>query len=245
MFALESLTSNSRIRDVNPTTKRLVDRCLSGDWCVQYRKAHKDTDVEFRRGSPSSDTSVAQNNPQYGVGSVTASQLQRTASGRVKTLKSSKSVEHLKGDPTLRSPLDGARRPSNASTHSFSGVATASAPKPDLAMAPSKRKGTTDSEHIDGTHSGRHHTSQTHNVTAEFHHHHHQLLAPDVSLPTSPVPPTIYNTETTLISTPTSPRRPAPAPPKRRKPPAIPVGRTHGGATITTIKSSATSPLSR
>ncbi|KAJ2919761.1 hypothetical protein MD484_g678, partial [Candolleomyces efflorescens] len=29
---LESLIANADIRDVNPTTKRLVERCLSGDW---------------------------------------------------------------------------------------------------------------------------------------------------------------------------------------------------------------------
>ncbi|EJD01900.1 uncharacterized protein FOMMEDRAFT_147075 [Fomitiporia mediterranea MF3/22] len=45
---LESLISHSSIRDINPTTKRLVERCLSGDWCVQLRRVN----------SPGSDTTA-------------------------------------------------------------------------------------------------------------------------------------------------------------------------------------------
>ena len=45
---LESLVSHSSIREVNPTTKRLVERCLAGDWCVQLR----------RTDSPASDSSA-------------------------------------------------------------------------------------------------------------------------------------------------------------------------------------------
>ena len=36
---LESLIENETIRDVDPTTKRLVARCMGGEWCVQFRKA--------------------------------------------------------------------------------------------------------------------------------------------------------------------------------------------------------------
>ncbi|KAH9934484.1 uncharacterized protein BXZ73DRAFT_45715 [Epithele typhae] len=35
---LECLIENESIRDVNPTTKRLVSRCMSGGWCVQLCK---------------------------------------------------------------------------------------------------------------------------------------------------------------------------------------------------------------
>ncbi|PIL30535.1 hypothetical protein GSI_07235 [Ganoderma sinense ZZ0214-1] len=35
---LESLIENEKIRDVDPTTKRLVHRCMNGEWCVQFRK---------------------------------------------------------------------------------------------------------------------------------------------------------------------------------------------------------------
>jgi hypothetical protein len=34
---LESLVANSDIRDVDPTTARLVARCLSGDWCIPVK----------------------------------------------------------------------------------------------------------------------------------------------------------------------------------------------------------------
>jgi hypothetical protein len=34
---LESLVGHERIRDISPTTKRLVERCLSGDWCIGLR----------------------------------------------------------------------------------------------------------------------------------------------------------------------------------------------------------------
>lgn len=44
---LEGLISHSSIREVNATTKRLVERCLSGDWCVQLRRVD----------SPGSDSS--------------------------------------------------------------------------------------------------------------------------------------------------------------------------------------------
>ncbi|KAI0749911.1 hypothetical protein C8Q80DRAFT_1269710 [Daedaleopsis nitida] len=35
---LESLIQNESIRHVDPTTKRLVERCMSGEWCVKLRK---------------------------------------------------------------------------------------------------------------------------------------------------------------------------------------------------------------
>ncbi|KAK7449214.1 pre-rRNA processing [Stygiomarasmius scandens] len=46
LYALESLTRNSSIRDINPTTKRLVERCLSGEWCVQLKKEKAKKDME-------------------------------------------------------------------------------------------------------------------------------------------------------------------------------------------------------
>lgn len=35
--ALESLIAHQEIREVSSTTKRLVERCLNGEWCVQHR----------------------------------------------------------------------------------------------------------------------------------------------------------------------------------------------------------------
>lgn len=52
---LESFVRNSRVRDVNPTTKRLVERCLAGEWCVSLKQTttRKDS-AEDDRDSESS-----------------------------------------------------------------------------------------------------------------------------------------------------------------------------------------------
>src|SRR5882757_9750503 len=49
LVALESLLGNSKIREVNPTTKRLVDRCLSGDWCVQLKELRENAGYGVQR----------------------------------------------------------------------------------------------------------------------------------------------------------------------------------------------------
>ncbi|KAI0788074.1 hypothetical protein C8Q74DRAFT_1196509 [Fomes fomentarius] len=46
---LESLVENESIRDLDPTTKRLVARCLSGDWCVHLRKSTPTISTEGRK----------------------------------------------------------------------------------------------------------------------------------------------------------------------------------------------------
>src|SRR5260221_8642165 len=63
--ALESLTENEEIREVSSTTKRLVERCLSGEWCVQHRKPNNVARVAAestmqRTASPSSDRVATQ-----------------------------------------------------------------------------------------------------------------------------------------------------------------------------------------
>ncbi|KAF8351957.1 hypothetical protein F5887DRAFT_836240, partial [Amanita rubescens] len=127
--ALESLLGNSRIRDVNPTTKRLVDRCLSGDWCLQFRKSR---DNDPGRASPTSESSSTLS-PTVGETVITAASvhLQRTPSAKAKALKLSRSVENLTGriDHTLRIPADDIRRMSNGSVASLpSGAAAAGIP---------------------------------------------------------------------------------------------------------------------
>lgn len=242
VYALESLMGNARIRDVNPTTKRLVERCLGGEWCVQLRKAQPPEGDLHRRGTPTSDTGPLSPN-QMGVSSVAASaQLQRSSS---KTLKSSKSVEHLKGRSERqpwapRSALDKIRRPSNASSHSLSGVANANVPHSANPPLPTpRRKGTIASEPGDANLSNRHPNSYT-DREGEFHKPNYQLIPP-VNL--NPVAPSLMDGGPQILA---PQRRSAPPPPpKRRKPPAIPAGRTNGGATITTIRTSTTSPLSK
>jgi hypothetical protein len=69
---------NSQIRDIDPTTKRLVDRCLSGEWCIQYRKANivhcgVRADPEIARvGSPGSDSFTFASFPGIAVATISA-----------------------------------------------------------------------------------------------------------------------------------------------------------------------------
>ncbi|KAJ7768649.1 hypothetical protein DFH07DRAFT_807525 [Mycena maculata] len=261
VFALESLTGNSGIRDISPTTRRLVERCLSGEWCVQLRKTHSPlpiSDDDKWRGSASSDAShYAQMNMP---GMAASAQLERAPSGR-RTLKSSKSVENLKGHSVTRSALEtGVRRPSNASSINLVASATAPSAKTN-SLAPPTRKGSADSGPVEGSYADRHrapqphpgHTSELSFPTAPLH---HSPLASTMSFGASslpPTPPTPMSPSAIQVHVQPPPpqqqqqqRRSAPPPPpKRRKPPAIPVGRTNGGATITAIRSTIASPLTK
>ncbi|KAF8056906.1 hypothetical protein FPV67DRAFT_631365 [Lyophyllum atratum] len=235
VYSLESLVANARVRDVNPTTKRLVERCLSGAWCVNLIKATPVDDPE-RAASPGSDVSAALSPSLVGLSSVHASsQLQRD---NYKPLKASKSAENLRAarpdaPKPNHSPLDNIRRPSNASAISISGVANAIAPHPSSHLAPvSKRQGTARATEAENHFCGRLPPSPL--KETGFRSHHHQLTPPSDSLPE----PGIQTRQPHRRSAP-------PPPPKRRKPPAIPVERTHGGATITTIQSSASVTMAK
>ncbi|KAJ7173053.1 hypothetical protein C8R43DRAFT_978290 [Mycena crocata] len=264
VFALESLTGNSGIRDISPTTRRLVERCLGGDWCVHLRKtnsparvADPTSDDDKRRGSGSSDAS-AHTHSHLNMPSMSASaQLERSASGKTRTLKSSRSVEFIKGHSATqqsqqRSTLE-VRRPSNASSINL--VAAATAPTSNNHALPlPTRKGSANSGPVDGSFADRHrHPHPGHSSALSFPpQNHNSHLSPTViasSLSTSSLPPMPTTPPASIEVQPPPPQRRSapPPPPKRRKPPAVPVGRTHGGATITTIRSSAlsTSPLAK
>ena len=212
------MISNTMIREISPTTKRLVERCLSGDWCVQL--------VELRRGtkrsqSPSSDGSSTLSPPA----NITLMPIGSFSAG--KSLKQSKSVENLTSarfDPpklTLRSPLDQIFRPSNASVASLPALATSSKNGSNITH---KKRSTTLGQDV--SYSFQHNGSPGHIPSS---------ISESIK--------TISDDSASLISKPH--RRPPPAPPKRRKPPAIPIGRTNGGAVITSIRSSEPSPLSK
>ncbi|KAJ7443921.1 hypothetical protein B0H11DRAFT_2090214 [Mycena galericulata] len=265
VFALESLTGNTGMRDISPTTRRLVERCLSGDWCVQLRKTHiphrvadPTSDDDTRRGSSSSEAS-ARAHTHLNMPSMSASaQLERSASGKGRTLKSSKSVEFLKGysasqpqqRTATRSALDTGRRPSNASSINL--VASATAPGSNNLTLPT-RKGSADSGPIGGSFADRHrtpHPGHTSELSFPPTAHHSHITSPTVITSSLSLPPSMPATPPSPIQIHVQPppqRRSAPPPPpKRRKPPAIPVAHTSGGATITTIRSSlASSPLSK
>lgn len=216
---LESMLSNSNIREVSPTTKRLVERCLSGDWCVQLVELRKDP--VKRPLSPSSDASSSLSPPA----TIVSMPIGNVGS---KSLKQSKSVEILTSarfdvpkPTTLRSPLDQIRRPSNSSVPSLPALATPLKNVPGNAQK--KRSFTLNSE-------------------TSYPSQHISNGEPPLSAP-SPISESIKSGADHSISKPH--RRPPPVPPKRRKPPAIPIGRTNGGAVMTSIRSSEPSPLSK
>ncbi|KAJ7076503.1 hypothetical protein B0H15DRAFT_595737 [Mycena belliarum] len=265
VFALESLTGHSTIRDVSATTRRLVERCLSGDWCVQLRKAHPSSDTtsddDVRRGSRSNGVSGRTVSNMNAPSMSASAQLERSASGKTRTLKTSKSVEFIKGyaatqqaqaqRPPTRSALDTVRRPSNASSINL--VAGATAPVHVGTLPPPLRKGSADSGPVGGAFADRHRVAHT-SAPAPTAHHAPVPIAGSLSgssLRSAPPPPA-------TIQVPVQPSAPAPVPqrrsappppPHRRKPPAIPAARansTAAGTTITTIRSSATtSPLAQ
>ena len=131
--ALESLVANQEIREVGPTTKRLVERCLSGEWYVQHRTsgASGRVSAEFgmqRTESPSSDRVATQSlTPKISIPSppTTDSSLLRRRS-----VKGSRSAENLRGLATASAKpasraLETLRKPTNDSSLN---LAIASAP---------------------------------------------------------------------------------------------------------------------
>ncbi|KAH7091789.1 hypothetical protein BKA62DRAFT_723976 [Auriculariales sp. MPI-PUGE-AT-0066] len=67
VHTLQSLLGHANIRDISPTTKRLVERCLAVEWCKEFVTVSVPVAaVEYRRGSdatipgsPTSPTSVS------------------------------------------------------------------------------------------------------------------------------------------------------------------------------------------
>jgi hypothetical protein len=241
--ALESLIQNASIRDINPTTKRLVERCLSGEWCVQLKTSKH----ERRVGSPTSESAASAAHALENLfasaepSMTTAINLERSTSisGKSKALKTSKSMEFKKDkahhQKPVRSPVERIRRPSNSNSGllSLNGGATVSVP-----TSPLPRK--CNSADVDGSFGVttiRHHPFQTHPMP--------QQSRPPIASPSISITSTASQEHVSPPAEQSRSRRPAPpAPTKRRQPPTIPSARTNGDASITTIRSSARSPLS-
>ena len=132
--ALESLVAHQDIREVSSTTKRLVDRCLTGEWCVQHRTPHNVARVSAeswmqRTESPSGDRVAAQSlTPK--LPSASAAPIADPSISRRRSVKGSRSAENLRGlaatsaKPASRG-LEVLRKPSNnSSLH----LATATSP---------------------------------------------------------------------------------------------------------------------
>lgn len=227
-MALESLTQNANIRDVNPTTKRLVERCLTGEWCVQLRKSSFDKDAlnfqsSFRQGSPSHDilASTSPTGLQFQTAISTSFERPHDNSAplqaKSKQLKPSRSVENLKSHSTKPPPsrsVDGVRRPSKESTTSFGVVASTTT---NTTKSREKPESMDDGSLLQ------------------------QAAKPPKHYPHLSPPPTPSSLAPIISSVTKKARRPPPAPPKRRKAPPVPFGQTHGGPVITTIASSSLS----
>ncbi|KAF7330025.1 DUF2013 domain-containing protein [Mycena kentingensis (nom. inval.)] len=253
MLALESLTGNARIRDVNATTKRLVERCLTGEWCVQLRAARRSMEDDDRTSDVSGGAPE-----RSGMTTPATVQLERSASNK-RTLKSSKSMEFVKGQANGVS----ARRPSNASSLNL--VTNASMPSgPASPLSPS-RKGSADTA-LQGYRSvsSPHHPQHPQPLLAppvpplpSHNHPHHSLTA--LSPPAHAPSVATSRSDSALVPSadpiPQQPaqRRSAPPPPtKRRKPPAVPTSAKSAppgpSITVTTIPirtTRATSPLAK
>ncbi|KZT26183.1 hypothetical protein NEOLEDRAFT_1132760 [Neolentinus lepideus HHB14362 ss-1] len=248
--ALESLIENADIRNVNPTTKRLVERCLSGEWCVQFRKTsgesksktrlgHLDLGPDHRVDSPSNDHVAAAGtsamSPSTPHGFLGHGEKERT---RGKTLKSSRSVENMKAAgasapvPASRNLANLKGKPANESSSSLPLVAAA---RPSVA-APKRRDTASSLENSDTSMSVEWSSAREHRADSLGALSSSLLTMADVASAVPSVVPTPMKKVESHRSAPPTP------PPRRRKPPAVPVGRTNGGATITAIASSASQP---
>lgn len=124
--ALESLIENQEIREVSTTTKRLVERCLNGEWYVHHGTSSGGGRVSAAHGiqcpaspSPSSDRVAAQSlTPKPNV---PAPPNPDPSLLRRRSLKGSRSAENLRGlasadaKPASRT-LEALRKPTNDST---------------------------------------------------------------------------------------------------------------------------------
>jgi hypothetical protein len=98
--ALESLIANQKIREVSSTTKRLVERCLNGEWYVHHRTSSGGGRVSAEHGmqrsaSPSGDRVAAQSLPPKP--NVPAPPNADPHLLRRRSLKGSRSAENLRG----------------------------------------------------------------------------------------------------------------------------------------------------
>ncbi|TFY54631.1 hypothetical protein EVJ58_g8745, partial [Rhodofomes roseus] len=157
VHTLESLIENESIRDIDPTTKRLVLRCLSGDWCVQFRK--KSSDTPRRVDSPALSVTSILSDPQSINSPTTTTRPDRSNSIRGKNYKGHRSAENLldMGNGMSRRPseqktsrgghFEGLRQPSADSTTSLPRIVTASTSAATSSVPkPRHRAGSMDTE---------------------------------------------------------------------------------------------------
>lgn len=234
MVALESLVGNATIRDINPTTKRLVERCLGGDWCVQLKKTTSIplTPVVDLMREDSPGPAVVPDNRLLGPGHP-----------KQKSLKSARSFENLRPPAVDDRRGNAIRKASTDSSKSLPNVAVAS----------------NNSSRYDRARSDSNDTPPTQDRPPVPHPMRSDSMGifETTSLQTlrSGSEPDTLDDPPRAIPSPSGRRSAPPVPPpmKRRKPPAVPAHRSPrlngvngGGKGMTTIGPSITSsPLSR
>ena len=222
---------NAKIRDINPTTKRLVERCLGGDWCVQLRKA-----------TPTPSTPVVelirQDCPEPDATS--DNQLLTPGHTRQRSLKAARSVENLRPPP-----VDDRQRGSgirHASTDSSKSLPNSAATTPNTQSKHYRNR--SESKDTPPTQDRPQFPSPTRSDSMGI----FETVGPGPDPDTLGIPPRVIPSPSGRRSAP-----PVPPPIKRRKPPAIPTHRSPklngvngGGKTMATIGPTITSsPLSQ
>lgn len=133
---LESLVEHESIRDVNSTTKRLVQRCLSGEWCKEHRSKASSDKGGQRVNSPGMDAMSVTSAPHAMTSrNAFVPPNHDKTSGKGKALKTSRSVENMKTRPanvhrhrTAAQLGENLRLGSNDSSSSLPHVASAAVP---------------------------------------------------------------------------------------------------------------------
>ena len=231
MLALESLVGNAEIRDINPTTKRLVERCLGGDWCVQLRKT-----------TPIPSTPVVDLMREDSPGPATTADNRLLDPGytKQKPLKSARSVENLRPAPADDRRGNPIRKASTDSSNSLPNITVASNNSTRYHRDRSGSNGTAPTQDRPPVpHPIRSDSMGIYEVTT---------IRSGSDTDALSLPPRAIPSPSGRRSAP-----PVPPPIKRRKPPAVPAhrsprlnGANGGGKNMTTIGPSITSsPLSR
>ena len=289
---------------MNPTTRRLVERCFTGEWCALLRQQQKEeSEAQARVRSPSGDSFASGgtgrseghvanakavsggmgtsgvSSPVAGV-TISGDESMKAGAGvtgskskaRLQTLKSTRSVENLRGakDGQYTYKHGHAHRESKSGKGQHLNLDTVVAALPQAPATAIPTQSPTSPrhpQHNNITHQRRQShdlpSSQAQSAHDSFYHSKamNSASAP-ITVPIahnvySPPPPISPPSSTSNPSL--SPRQsrgaappPPPVPLKRRKPPAVPLGRTVSGSTITSIVSSSgnrsastSSPLSR
>ncbi|THH30825.1 hypothetical protein EUX98_g3362 [Antrodiella citrinella] len=247
VHVLELLISDSNFRDINSTTKRLVQRCLGGEWCAQLRRdsVHE---ADTRNASPAPDSISVTSAPS---GSHAFLSMAPGPAETKKTLKSSRSVENLK--PKVhksRTVAESHRQDSGGSVASMPHVASATMSATLAAPVASRRDRHAVNASVPVL-SHAHILDESSPYTqepSEMPQIGSLSLSPDIRL--SPAAASAIDlTDVSRLAPPrartASPRRAAPAPPvQRRKPPAVPSSAASRTRTLLSSSPPRLSPLS-